>query len=62
MKKDLVFSCSKCSHELYVSVDKLVKLPKSDCPECGEEAWMNWTFVKFGNFAKDYPHLVKKSK
>ena len=48
MKKDWIFECCKCSHQLYVSTAKLKLVLLTDCPECGEEAYMNWTLVAQG--------------
>ena len=33
----LTFMCKKCRHEINLTLDKLEKLSKTDCPECGEE-------------------------
>ena len=55
--EDLVFECKKCSHLLYVSKDKMDKiesLPEYDCPECGEEGYLNWILSHSGNYGKDY--------
>ncbi len=41
-KKSLIFMCKKCMHELYVDHDKVKKLFKLDCPNCGEEADLLW--------------------
>jgi len=40
----MFFKCKKCGHEVYT--EKVMKscrnLPKTDCPECGEEGYENW--------------------
>ena len=52
MKKDmcLVVRCHKCGHLLYLTIDdtifdKIRKIEKTDCPNCGEEGFDNW-FLK----------------
>jgi predicted SprT family Zn-dependent metalloprotease len=55
--EDLVFQCRKCEHLLYVSkekMDKIESLPEYDCPECGEEGYLNWILSHSGNYEKDY--------
>lgn len=38
------FQCKKCSHRVFTDkIKKVLKeLPKTDCPECGEEGEENW--------------------
>ena len=50
MKKDLIFICKKCGHNLYVSHAKIRKLFKLDCPNCGEEADNLWILSCEGVF------------
>lgn len=52
--KDVVFSCQKCSHEIYVSFDVkgIRKMLKLECPECGEEPC--WTLQREGDYDKEY--------
>jgi len=47
-EKDWIFECYKCSHNLYVSTDKLNKLLKTECPECGEEPYRLWILTGKG--------------
>lgn len=52
---DLVFTCRKCEHNLFVDkvhFIKSVKMP--DCPNCGEESDFNWIFEREGNYEKEY--------
>lgn len=49
-KKEWIFQCNKCSHQTYVDKDKIKRMLKLDCPECGEEAHENWTLIGEGNF------------
>lgn len=58
IKPDYIFLCKKCGHNLYITKDKIIKLLKTDCPECGEESYENWIFIGEGDFGKKYPHLV----
>lgn len=59
-KPDLVFSCRKCGHLLFVSTKERTAiqigeiLEKAECPNCGEEPYKNWTFVRFGNYGEEY--------
>jgi len=62
-KKDLIFVCNKCSHRLFIEIEKplgfeskLEKLLAKDCPNCGEDGEENWTFLRLGNYEKEYPH------
>lgn len=63
MKKllqDLIFDCKKCGHHLYIT-DGMTKsgayirnvLKKTDCPNCGEEAYELWIFTRNGNFERE---------
>lgn len=60
MKKDLVFQCRKCQHELFLTNGaeltgkEIAKKLKKDCPNCGEESEELWTYVRLGNFEKEY--------
>jgi len=58
MKKDLVFTCKKCGHLLFVSdwenEKKINKILKMDCPECGEESDELWILTRLGNYEKEY--------
>lgn len=56
IKPDFVFKCNKCDHEIFCKKDiKIIgKIFKTDCPECGEEAYENWTIVREGDFSKEY--------
>lgn len=47
-EKDFIFECKKCYHNIYVSRDKIQKLLKTDCPECGEEADELWILTGRG--------------
>jgi transcription elongation factor Elf1 len=49
-EKDLIFECRKCEHNLYVSLDKIRKLLKTDCPNCGEESFGIWLLIGEGIF------------
>lgn len=51
-KPDFIFECKKCGHLLYVPkvIDKLIKLLKTDCNECGEEPC--WIICGEGDFDK----------
>ena len=59
-KNDLVFQCRKCGHLLFITgtpevqIKKIKKLIKIECPNCGEERYANWTFVRMGNYDKEY--------
>ncbi len=55
---DIVFSCRKCGHLLFVSQDKLnikalTQIAKKDCPNCGEEGYENWILNRGGNYQKE---------
>jgi DNA-directed RNA polymerase subunit RPC12/RpoP len=58
MKKDLVFTCIKCQHLLFVSdwenEKKINKILKTDCPECGEGPDELWILTRLGNYEKEY--------
>ena len=57
MKKELVFTCSKCGHNLYIK--KLTeKLIETNCRNCGEEGFENWIFSGLGNFYIDFPNEI----
>ena len=56
---DIVFTCKKCGHLLFVSQDKLnikslSNISKKDCPKCGEEGFENWILTRGGNYQKEY--------
>jgi DNA replicative helicase MCM subunit Mcm2 (Cdc46/Mcm family) len=56
---DIVFSCRKCGHLLFVSQDKLsikslTMIAKKDCPECGEEGYENWILTRSENYQKEF--------
>lgn len=48
---DYVFECNKCTHNLYVTKEKIQKMINKDCPECGEE-FPTFTLIGEGNFDK----------
>lgn len=64
-KNDLVFRCQKCGHLVYicgtpeVKINKIKKLPRFECPNCGEEGFENWIYVKTGNYEKEYVQYEK---
>jgi len=49
--KDLIFSCKKCGHELYVTkkISKIISLLDYDCPNCGEVE-ENWILTGQGDY------------
>lgn len=49
-KPDWIFKCYKCSHKVYVTKKDIAKMLKTDCPQCGEEAFENWIFIGEGDF------------
>lgn len=53
-KPDFVFKCKKCGHLLFTP--NIEKLLVSDCPQCGEEAYMNWILKRRGDYAFEYPN------
>ena len=61
---DLVFRCKKCGHLLFVSgtasekVKKISNLNEYECPNCGAEREENWSFVRTGDYAKEYENKV----
>jgi len=52
-EKDLIFICKKCGHNIYVSLDKIRKLLKTECPACGEEAYDLWILSYEGHYVDD---------
>lgn len=60
MKKDLIFKCYKCGHNLYLTDGatltgkQIAKKLNIDCPDCGEERYDLWIYIGLGNFEKDY--------
>ena len=52
MKPDYVFCCKKCGHLLFIPKPK--KILKPDCPDCGEEPYMNWILLRMGNYEEEY--------
>jgi len=61
MKKESVFICKKCGHNLFLS-GNLKKLVNLDCPNCGEEAEELWIFSRFGNWKKEKDNFPRISK
>jgi DNA-directed RNA polymerase subunit RPC12/RpoP len=53
-KPDWIFKCYKCEHQMYVGKEKTSVVLKTDCPECGEEAYENWILVAEGDYDKKY--------
>ena len=47
-EKDWIFECRKCQHNLYVGKEKVKKLLKTNCPNCGEEAGELWILIGEG--------------
>ena len=49
---EIVFQCSKCYHHLILDIsnektpsdiiNSLLKISRKECPNCGEEAYVNW--------------------
>ena len=63
MKKDLVFVCRKCEHNLYITNGteltgkQLARKLNHNCPNCGEETgdyWKGlWIYTRLGNYKKE---------
>ncbi len=57
---DMVFECYECGHYLFVetenktAIDVANALKKSECPSCGRDSSGNWSFVRMGNYKKEY--------
>lgn len=56
---DMVFSCRKCGHLLFISTknrkaEALIKLLECECPTCGEESGENWVYCGTGNYDEEY--------
>lgn len=49
-KDDFIFKCYKCGHLVYIDKLKVKKLLKTDCPDCGEEPYLNWILEGEGDF------------
>lgn len=46
----IVFECRKCGHQLYMDAYNIwwknfKELADRDCPECGEEGYVNWILM-----------------
>lgn len=60
MNKDLVFECRKCGHLLFITgtasekVKKIAKLNDQECDNCGAEREGNWSYLRTGNYQKEY--------
>ena len=53
MNKDFIFICRKCQHNIFCEPNKLKKLIKTACPNCGEEAGELWILSGMGTWEKD---------
>ena len=51
MEKDFIFKCKKCYHNVYIKRERIEKLLKTDCPQCGEEADELWILLGRGHFS-----------
>ena len=65
-KPDIVFSCKKCEHQLYVSkghfLTKLIEMIGGECPNCGEERYENWILSHEGNYEMDNVRRIDGGK
>ena len=58
--KDLVFSCQKCGHLLFITgtatekINKIASLNKCECDNCGEEGFENWLYLRTGDYEKEF--------
>lgn len=58
--KDLVFSCQKCGHLLFITgsieekINKIASLNKFECDNCGEEGFENWIYLRTGDYEKEF--------
>lgn len=59
--KDIIIQCNKCTHLVYINKKKFInnigKIPSWNCPECGEEGYLNWIIYGEGNLnekGRDY--------
>jgi transcription elongation factor Elf1 len=55
--RDVVFTCRKCEHLLFVEdpdLKKLEEISKMDCPDCGEDGYKNWILTRLGNYNEEY--------
>ena len=52
--KELILSCSKCGHQLYVedwnTEKKMQNIMETECPGCGEEAGELWIISRLGKY------------
>lgn len=56
-KREIVFKCKKCEHQLYVDcicADRLEQIARMECPQCGEDGHENWILSRKGNFEKEW--------
>lgn len=62
MKPHILFICNKCNHQLFIKtehpLEKVIKILKKPCPNCEEMGDENfngiWTFVREGNYEKEF--------
>lgn len=64
IKKDIVFTCRKCEHNLFLTdAAKMMgrqimkKLQNKHCPNCGEEpgVWRGlWGALRLGNYEEEH--------
>ena len=51
---DVMFSCKKCGHNLYVTKTelqtKIIIIMDKECPNCGEEGYCNWVLDREGDY------------
>lgn len=55
VKPDYIFKCRKCTYLVYVTKSSIMKMEKTECPDCGEEASGNWIFIGEGDFDNRNP-------
>ena len=66
VNKDLIFKCLKCGHLVFVTgeplkqIKKISSFNKKECPNCGEEGYENWVYVRKGNYDREYGIGAKK--
>jgi transcription elongation factor Elf1 len=54
---DIVFTCRKCGHLLFVATinfEKFEEVIDMSCPNCGEEGYKNWILTRTGNYDEEY--------
>ncbi len=60
MDDELILSCGKCCHNVYLTnptFERVASMAEYSCPACGEEGYGNWVILGVGHLDEEEDHV-----